>query len=418
MILAERPVVVCYARAMARLDPFSATRYDKTRVEPDAVVAPPYDVVGPALRALLARRSPYNAIHVDLPTADESRGLDAYENAARTFRTWREAGVVRDDERPGFYVYRMTFPDEHGHRQVTTGLLCALGLDLEGTGEVLPHEMTIPKDRQDRLSLLSAARLNTSPIWGLSLAKGLTAACREALEDLGGAQWRATDDDGVLHELWPVTDERRIAEISSVGSRAQVLLADGHHRYQTACTYARLRREENGGKPGPYDLVLAFVVELSEEELSVRAFHRLVRGVSTEALLEAVTRWYRVEAAPDNLLAVPADGAPGLIAMLDRAGYKLLYPLPVLEEAAEDDLDSSRLMVLLESLGSYEVSYEPAWREAAAAVGEGRAEAAFFLPSVPVARIEAVAETGRLMPPKSTYFQPKPRSGMAFRSLG
>lgn len=403
---------------MARLDPFVATRYDKTRVEPDAVVAPPYDVVGPALRAELAGRSPYNAIYVDLPAPDEAAGLDAYENAAAIFRAWRDAGVVKDDEQPGFYVYKMTFQDDEGHPRAMTGMLCALGLDLEGAGDVRPHEMTMPKDRQDRLSLLSATRLNTSPIWALSLAKGLTGACRDALESSGEAPWRATDDDGVVHELWQVTDKARIEEISSIGSSAQVLLADGHHRYQTACNYARQCREENGGEPGPYDLVLAFVVELSEEELSIRAIHRLVKDVPAEVLLEAVARWYRIEVAPGDLGEVPASGAPGLIAMLDRDGYKLLYPLPALAETAADDLDSSRLQVVLESLPRHEVSYEPGWPEATAAVRDGRATAAFFLRPVPVASIEAVAETGRLMPPKSTYFQPKPRSGMAFRFLG
>jgi uncharacterized protein (DUF1015 family) len=402
---------------MARLDPFAAIRYDATRVDPDDVVAPPYDVVGPAERAELAAKSPYNAIAIDLPVADQDRGLDQYENAARIFGSWLENGVVRQDTVPGFYVYRMTFHDEHGQRRLMTGLLGALGLDLDRAGEIMPHEQTMPKDRQDRLSLLRSARLNTSPIWGLSLAKGLTSACRDALGQAGESKWRATDRAGVVHELWPVTDEGHTAAISKLAASAKVLLADGHHRYQTACTYALESRATNGNLPGPYDLVLALVVELSEEELSIRAIHRLLEGVPSERLSELLAPWYRTEPAPEDLVGLPATSTPGVTGLLTRDGYKLLYPLPALDEAAPDDLDSSRLMVALNSLPEHELTYEPDWHQAAVAVHGGRADAAFFLNPVPVAKIENVADGGRLMPPKSTFFYPKPRTGMAFRSL-
>jgi uncharacterized protein (DUF1015 family) len=402
---------------MARLEPFSAIRYDSHRIDPDTVVAPPYDVVSPQERALLAKRSPYNAIYLDLPAPDESSGLDQYENAARILHSWLANGILRQDSSAAFYVYRMTFHDDRGHRQAMTGLLGALGLDLSGGGDVLPHEQTLPKDRLDRLLLLRRLRLNTSPIWGLSLARGLAVACREAQARTGEASFKATDDAGVVHELWPITDEGSIGEISRLGATAPVLIADGHHRYQTACTYAEECRASNGDQPGPHDFVLAFIVELSEEELSVRAIHRLVRGIETERLLDLVSKWYRVEPAPEDLVALPATSVPGVIGLLTRDGYKLLYPLAALDQAADDDLDSSRLHVLLSSLPEHELAYETGWHEAAAAVRDGRADAAFFVRPVPVARIESVAATGRLMAPKTTFFYPKPRSGMAFRSL-
>ena len=298
-----------------------------------------------------------------------------------------------------------------------TGLLGALGLDLEGTGEVMPHEETLPKDKADRLALLRSTRLNTSPIWGLSLAKGFTAACREALSQAGAPLWRATDDDGVVHEIWPVTDKGHLTELAGLVAGAKVLLADGHHRYQTACTYAAESRAKNGNLSGPYDLVLAFVVELSEDEISIRALHRLLRGVPPERLTELLAPWYRTEPAPQDLVAMPATSAPGMICLLTRDGYKLLRPRPVLEEAAGDDLDSSRLRVALAGLPDHELTYEARWHEAAAAVRDGRADAAFFLRPVPVRKIEDVAYGGRLMPPKTTYFYPKPLTGMAFRSL-
>ena len=408
---------MCYAKAMARLEPFAAVRYDPARVDPDAVVSPPYDVVGRAERARLAARSPYNAIHVELPVRDQSEGLDQYENAARIFRGWLDAGIVRPDALEAFYLYRMTFHDERGHLRVTTGLLGALGLDLHGAGQVLAHEQTIPKDRMDRLSLLRSTRLNTSPIWVLSLAKGLTSACREALSQAGKTSWRTTDAAGVVHEIWPMTDERRVAEITALGASAPVLIADGHHRYETACTYATECRMRNGDRPGPYDLALAFVVELSEEELSIRAIHRLVRGISPDHLEDMLAPFFRIEPAPEDLVALPATAVPGVIGLFTHNGFKLLHPLPVLEQAVEDDLDASRLKLALDSLPDHELTYEPGWHEATAAVREGREDAAFLLRPVTVARIERVAYDGRRMAPKSTFFQPKPRTGMAYRSL-
>ena len=408
---------MCYAKAMARLEPFAAVRYDPARVDPDVVVSPPYDVVGRAERARLAARSPYNAIHVELPVRDQSEGLDQYENAARIFRGWLDAGIVRPDALEAFYLYRMTFHDERGHLRVTTGLLGALGLDLHGAGQVLAHEQTIPKDRMDRLSLLRSTRLNTSPIWVLSLAKGLTSACREALSQAGKTSWRTTDAAGVVHEIWPMTDERRVAEITALGASAPVLIADGHHRYETACTYATECRMRNGDRPGPYDLALAFVVELSEEELSIRAIHRLVRGISPDHLEDMLAPFFRIEPAPEDLVALPATAAPGVIGLFTNNGFKLLHPLPVLEQAVEDDLDASRLKLALDSLPDHELTYEPGWHEATAAVREGREDAAFLLRPVTVARIERVAYDGRRMAPKSTFFQPKPRTGMAYRSL-
>jgi uncharacterized protein (DUF1015 family) len=402
---------------MARFEPFPAIRYDPARVAPDEVVSPPYDVVGPAERARLADASPYNAIHVELPVPDPVGGLDQYENAARIFHGWLDAGVVRRDAQAGFCLYRMTFPDERGQLRVMTGLLGALGLDLQGAGDVLAHEQTIPKDRLDRLSILRSTRLNTSPIWVLSLAKDLTGACREALSQITEKSWRTTDPAGVVHEVWPVTDARWVAEITALVAGGPVLIADGHHRYETACAYASECRAANGGRPGPYDLALAFVVELSEEELSIAAIHRLVKGIAARQLEDVLTSFFRIEPAGENLVALPPTSAPGEVALFTRDGFKLLQPLPALLQAAEDDLDVSRLKVALGSLPAHELTYEVGWHSAVAAVRTGRADAAFLLSPVPVTRIARGAQDGRRMPPKSTYFQPKPRTGMAYRSL-
>jgi uncharacterized protein (DUF1015 family) len=237
------------------------------------------------------------------------------------------------------------------------------------------------------------------------------------VSEAGETRLRTIDGAGVVHSLWPLGDRSRVAQIEALASTAPVLIADGHHRYETACIYAEEVRKSNGDRPGPHDLVMAFIVELSEEELSIRAIHRLVRGVPAGRLTELLSSLFRVEPAPDDLVALPATTAPGVVGLATPEGFWLLYPLPAVYEAAEDDLDSARLAVALAALGDVEVSYQPGWHQAIAAVREGRADAAFLLRPVAVAKIESVAHGGRRMPPKSTFFEPKPRTGMAFRPL-
>ena len=134
-------------------------------------------------------------------------------------------------------------------------------------------------------------------------------------------------------------------------------------------------------------------------------------------LVVVLGRFFRLEPAPEDLVALPATAPPGVIGLATKDGFQLLYPLAGLEAAAEDDLDSSRLAVALAGIGDHVLTYQPGWHQAVAAVREGRADAAFLLRPVPVAKIERVAYGGRRMPPKSTFFEPKPRTGMAFRSL-
>src|SRR5919202_6038023 len=163
---------------MPRFEPFPGVRYDPSRVVLDDVIAPPYDVVGPAEQDRLAARSPYNAVSVEL-SADGADG-DRYELARRRLEDWLASGVLVVDEPPGFYLYRMGYREVDGTLRQTSGVLGALELAPFGGGGVLPHERTLPKAKDDRLRLLRACRANLSPIWGLSLAGGLSALAEPA----------------------------------------------------------------------------------------------------------------------------------------------------------------------------------------------------------------------------------------------
>src|SRR5580698_2514753 len=179
---------------MPRFEPFAGLRYDPV-LDLDLLVAPPYDIVGPDERAVLAARHRGNAIHVEIPVADRTLGLDPYANANRLLNDWRSGGLVQTEPEPALYIYRMTPP----RGRPTTGVIGALGIEPPGD-EVLPHEQTMAKDETDRLELIRATSANLSPIWGLSLTEGLGALCQPE----GKPDGHATDDAGVLHEIWVV----------------------------------------------------------------------------------------------------------------------------------------------------------------------------------------------------------------------
>jgi uncharacterized protein (DUF1015 family) len=400
---------VWYARAMPRFEPFAGLRYDPS-VPLDLVIAPPYDVVGRALRAELAARHRANAIHVELPEDDVDRGLDKYHAAARILAAWVDEGLVLRDAAPVFYAYRMRAPGG----AVTTGVLGALYCEEPG-GDVLPHEQTIPKDKSDRLDLLRACHANLSPIWGLSLTAGLAKAYQP--DDLPDAE--ATDDDGVVHSLWVLDDPAVIESISAAVAANPVVIADGHHRYETALAYQAERRGARGGAPGDYDAVMALVVELTEDELSVGPIHRTLAGVPDGVdVVGSFGRWFDVvHAGPlDDELVVAVDESNALALLADGAVW-LMTPRPEAYDEAGSDLDSSLVALTVDGIAGATTMHHHDSASAVAALRSGAAQAAVLLRPVTVEQIGEWAHARRRMPPKSTYFFPKPRTGMVFRPV-
>jgi uncharacterized protein (DUF1015 family) len=394
---------------MPRFRPFSGLRYDKS-VPLDKVIAPPYDVVGPDERAVLAARHRANAIHVELPVQDTRTGLDKYRSAAQIFATWRHDGVLVPEGRPAFYAYRMTVPGGAS----TTGVIGALECEPPG-GDILPHEQTIPKDKSDRLDLLRACEANLSPIWGLSLSRGLAAA----YEPEGPPHAEAVDDDGVTHALWVLDAPHTIEEIMRAVEAAPVVIADGHHRYETALTYQAERRAALEGAPGHYDLVMALVVELAEGQLSVGPIHRTISGVPAEVdVAELFGRWFdTVHAGPADEPLVESVAESGALALVTGRGVWLLTPREQTYAEAGSDLDSSLVALAIEAVPGAEVAYVHDWRSAVSAVAARDVDAALLLRPVTVEQISDWAHARQRMPPKSTYFYPKPRTGMVFRTV-
>jgi len=390
-----------------RFEPFPGLRY-RDDVDLDAVTAPPYDVISPAARAELAGRTAYNVVHVDLP--DEAEGADRYTAAAERLATWEADGVLVRDTEPSFYVYRMGYRDREGRPRQTTGVLGALGLVPPFDG-VLPHERTTPKAKTDRLELLRATATNLSPIWGLSLAEGLADLCEPAGPPVG----RATDEAGVHHRFWPVTSPALVEALAERVSSAPVVIADGHHRWETSIAY----RDERGTGPGAADLTLALVVELAPDQLDVRPIHRLLPGLPPDFdVLDALSPWFEVleTSPPDPSLPARAEEIGGLGLALPGGEAWLLRPRMVAFPDETPDLDSSRLDVARAALPEHDVVYEAEMDEVLAAVDAGEAIGVVLRPAT-VAQIAATAHGGERMPPKTTYFWPKPRTGFVFRPV-
>jgi uncharacterized protein (DUF1015 family) len=398
---------------MPRFDPFRGLRYDPALAPIAQVIAPPYDVISSTERTHLASRHHANSVLVELPEADLSGGRDRYAVATDLFLRWQAEGILAVDPEPSLYPYRMT--DTSGRS--TTGVIGALGLAEPGEeSDILPHEQTLPKPKSDRLDLLRATRANLSPIWGLSMADGVTATF-DPTDDEPVAD--AYDDDGVRHQLWVLSDADTVAAVSAAIAKAPVVLADGHHRYETARAYQAECRQADGGLPGPYDAIMAFVVELSEEQLTVGAIHRTVSGLPADFdLLAALAPSFdvvRAGAADDRTLGALADSSS--MAMVTGGSAYLLLPHADLQEQPGNDLDSNLLATALEQLPPHEVTHRHSVKEALEALDSGEGQAAFLLRPVTVKQIEEWANDRRRMPPKTTYFSPKPRTGMVFRSL-
>ena len=390
---------------MPRFEPFPAIRFATEDLAP--VVAPPYDVLSDADVDSLEARSLHNIVRIDVPRG----GKDRYELAAKTMEAWLKEGILAVDEEPSFTIYRMRFTDSTGVRRDIAGALGALEVvDLEAGG-VLPHERTTAKASTDRLDLTRATAANLSPVWGLSLSHGLTELLAEPGEPLG-----AVTDEGVVHVVERVTDPQRIAAIRDKLAADDVLIADGHHRYGVSRSYRNEIREATGRTDTPAELTLAFVNELIEEQLSVAAIHRLYADIAVGDLAQALARSFELVPTERPSDADLADlHKQGLLILVSRDAAWQMQPRPRRFDGVRP-LDGGWLETALADV-PLTVSYQHGLAETLQEVDGGRASAAVLIRPVSVAEIERTAREGLLMPPKSTFFTPKLKTGFVIRSM-
>lgn len=393
---------------MPRFEPFSALRYrtdGHTDITP--LTSPPYDVFNELERQHFAETHDHNVVLIDYPL--ESDGDQRYSVAAERMQEWIAEGALVRDDSPSFSIYRMTFTDEAGRRRTTVGVIGALEVVDEGAGGVLPHERTTPKAKTDRLDLTRATRANLSPVWGLSLSPGLT----DELLAPATMVAECTDEAGVHHVLERVDDPARISRISALVSATPVLIADGHHRYAISRTFRDEARAAGG--PAGAELTMTYVGELIQDQLSVAAIHRLY-DLSPGALRAALEAHYEFSDA--------GTVSPQTIAEMDQRDCLCLVSpdgtgmfMTPREETfvGVRSLDSARLEHALSGT-THSVTYQHGVLEVLKALQSGHGSAILIRP-VSLTEIRRTADTGELMPPKSTFFTPKLRTGMVMRPL-
>jgi uncharacterized protein (DUF1015 family) len=348
---------------MARIAPFRALRYDVADLAP--VVAPPYDVISEEQRAQFLARSPYNVVHLTLP--------DSEEEAAGELRAWQDEGVLVREPEPSFWWLAQDYVGPDGVARTREGIVAALRVEPYDARVILPHERTHAGPKEGRLRLLRATRAHLEPLFflweGTIEVDGL------------GAPDIAVEEGGVAARLWrldPAFGEALAEELRE----AQLLIADGHHRYETALAF----HDEDGGEASAW--VLAVIVPTDQDGLTIFPTHRVARSVDG------------VSGTP---IEPPGEELPGLV--LYRGGrYELL---------AGEGLDPE----VVDRFRPEGVSYTPSVRDAVAAVDRGDAEAAFLLRPTRIEDVWAVAGRGEVMPQKSTFFYPKLTSGLLLYPL-
>jgi uncharacterized protein (DUF1015 family) len=417
---------------MADVQPLRALHYDLAKVGSLAdVAAPPYDVIDPEQRRRLADRSPYNVVRVDLPDA-EPGGRDPYSAAADIFERWQaEGAVVRDDE-PALWTLTQDYTGPDGRNLTRHGVFARVRVEDYGPGRIRPHERTHPGPKEDRLRLTRATKANLSPIFSLyDDPTGATGAVLSAAAPFG----ELTDDDGTVNRLGRVSDPAAIEAFQAALAPAELLIADGHHRYETARVYA----EEVGGE-GEHRYVLMCLVALQDEGLTVFPTHRLIRDTTRqtqEALGTTLRELFTVEEIDQADLRPPDGEGPLTMGYIDSF-FKRGFRLTLKDQASADraladmpeayrQLDTAVLeaLVLKGPLGLSEddishlkgLGYSRTDDEALQLVLSGAYDAAFFLRSTPIEQVRAVAAAGVNMPPKSTYFFPKVPTGLLFNPL-
>ncbi len=416
---------------MAEVKPIAALHYNLSAIPSLAdVTAPPYDVIDAEGRAALLARSPFNVVELDLPQA--SPGRDPYEHAAETLQHWALEGILTADREPAIWALTQDYTGPDANPYTRRGFLARIRVTDYGPGLVRPHERTQPGPKEDRLRLTRATRHNLSPIFALHPGNAW-----ELVEPhLDAPPWgEVTDPDGTVHRVWRLPDPSLHDSIAAALADAELLIADGHHRYETARTYA----EEIGGE-GPHRYTLACLVSLEDPGLTVFATHRLLRDLDAgakERLAAGIREHFEAEEVTEDQLDPAGSEGTGVFGHLDlrsRRPLRLRLKDPAALDRALADrprayrrLDAVILeeLILKRALGMSDadiaakrgLGYATGSREALRLLDRGEYEAAFLLRPTPVEQVREVAAEGETMPPKSTYFFPKLLTGIVFNPL-
>jgi uncharacterized protein (DUF1015 family) len=427
---------------VADVRPIHALHYDLAKVGSlNDVAAPPYDVIDTAQRAELLQRSPYNAVAIDLPKPYGETGPadggedDPYETAAKTIDAWREAGALVDDPEPAIWAMTQDYTGPDGAHRTRHGILARVRVEDFDAGQVLPHERTLPGPKKDRLDLTRATQHNLSPIFSLA-TKDPWPVVKGAID--ADRPWgEATDAGGVVTKVWRVGDPEVLEQVTALLGDAQLLIADGHHRYETAIAY----RDEIGGEGG-HNYTLMALTGLDDPGLTVFPTHRLLSGFAgdperQQRFGEGLRELFDVSEVGDDELDPLGEEGVGVFGFYDshhKRPFRLrLKDVDALDRRLEGKPEAYRRLdaAILETLvlkGIAEMSeedilakrglgYSKSVADSLALLDDGTYDVAFILRPIPVEQVKEICESDENMPPKSTYFFPKVLTGLVFNPV-
>lgn len=431
--------------------PLKALEYDPKKVELGQVVAPPFDVIPPAEVERLRKKSPCNIVHLTLPKAAKEK--DPHAQADQQLEAWIQSGVLKPTSDEAVYAYEIWYTHRHQEKRMR-GVV--LGLKVDPTyKQVVPHERIFDKPAEDRLKLLRATATDLEPIWLLYSGKSVEETLWAYIDGGGSTpDLLVTGPDGAIHRLWRIMDPAVLGTVVEGLKGRKAYIADGHHRYATAVKYAEERRlmEYRPNRNALYEYKLSLLVNMGDAGLQILPTHRVIKGkqrIDAETLGKSLQADFIVERRRGNLAhlaeeimvelgrTAAAHGSGHAFALYLEGGghdYWILQsrenvlPEPVapgrsftwrtLDVAFLQKLVVEKHLGVPEERWGDDVYYTRDEQEALGLVEDGKARAAIFHLPTKLAQLRAIADGAEVMPPKSTYFVPKPLSGLVLHRIG
>jgi uncharacterized protein (DUF1015 family) len=407
---------------MVDIAPFKSIRFNPSKVSNlSNVICPPYDVISVPEYDKLLKRHPQNIVRIELPLAQGKQ--DRYAVAADLWKKWQNQKVLAGDKEPGFFGYEQRF-SVGNESYVRRGFFAALRLETPGKGHVRPHERTFPKHKEDRLKLMRATHANMSPIFGIFFDKAKKAQALLTKRMASKPIAISRDDKGVTHRLWQWTDREAIKTLSAVLKAEDVLIADGHHRYETAWNYAQERVKQDRAantRKRNYRYVMTFLCPLADPGLVIQPTHRSVRWTASwEEWEQRISPLYTFEKVVglSGLLAHLRTGKdPRSIGIVAQGG-KIFILKPKKPNDSETALPVVPLHEqILKDIPLENIAFGQDPRDLVQNLQRGEVNAVFLLPPPDKEAFARICKAGRLLPQKSTYFYPKLGTGLVMRSL-
>lgn len=424
---------------MVAVAPFTALLYNEQEAGPLAdLVAPPYDVIRPDQQDDLYRRSLYNVVRLILgkQCSHDTETDNRYSRSAKDFADWQAKGILKEDDRPGFYVYAQEYT-YNGRAYNRYGFFARVRLEEFSKGNICPHEFTLAKAKEDRAKLIRACRANFSAVFGLfsdpehSVDRALEATMQSnPLAEI--------EEDGVTHRFWRLTDPATLAKIAEQFENKKVYIADGHHRYETALAY----HQENGGPGSDSAHVLMFLTNMDNDALAIYPIHRQVKSpepFNRDAFLKKLEAYFHIQAFPKNTsssVMIPTleevgnqgvafcaylGGGDAVLLKLKDVDAVVPYMSPEDAEALKVlDVFQLHTLVLKHLMGidtklpehQQYITYNVRVEESMQNVDKGEFDLVFFMNATRIEQVRNLAEQGVRLPQKATYFYPKLLSGL------